>query len=1034
MKNKLSRILSLMLTLLMLFTFVAPLASCGPQENPTPGDCTEHVDTDGNGKCDNCNEEIKSEGDPDTATYTVVVESVGGLKMSDVTVYIHDAADPNEYASLARAKTDKNGVVTFTLSTDKTYTVELDGVQDGYKVEKRYNFSSTKTANVKLLSAPITDESIKDLSPDFYYEVGDVIHDFSINDVNGKTWNVSDVLKEQQLLVLNMWYITCGPCLSEFPYISQAYSQYNATHGNNGTNMIEIFAINDHGDPRAEINDFAKEPWNENYQSYDPVEFPIFKAEDSGYATGSFISKFFDSAATGYPVSVFIDRYGVICCIEIGALTNAKYWTNAFDHFTAENYKQQFVNYIEELTPIEKPNVPAPTPEEIDAAITGNRYGTDEKLNVSYHHEEDPDDAEYAWPFVVTTLDGVSAIKPSNYDKDNSYAILYADVYLKAGDALVFDYFSSTESTDILYVTVDGKDIYSISGMGDHDENGKPVWETCCTYVAQYDGWYEVGLTYLKDVSDYSGDDTVYISDLRVVTENEIDVETYIFRYAAFNPTSDKTAFDGYVEVVLGADGYYHVGTPDGPLLFANLLGYTNFDANKTVFERAYANTDDYGNIIFNYNGVNVFTQLEKYGTHASNSKMYGYTPITEELKNYLVQYTNDYRRTVGKAASENLWLQLCCYYNAYGPDVKQLENPIMGLSAQSAYEIELDTPVTVTYDKLLVPRGYLYKFVPTVSGVYRVNSDSEASVIGWIFVGDDVEWAAKGDRLLLTDSNQVERLCEDLVSVNYQIVCPSCEEIVTVYKKYDEDGNEIKPTSITCHNAQFESFACPEITDLSTLTEVSVKDYRNISIPAYFEAGVPYYIAVAYHNVEQLGSINFSIKYEAEKFDVFVQTSPDPFTYDVVGDEGMGMLIAGGVDLKLCDIEGCEACREVAIASGSDESTKYYHSVNKDGSLGYVVFADFYQYTPIFQSQSVLDLIKVGAFNFGEKVGDFTDDMRRYAEKMLNEPDHPERQGCVAVDAKLAEILQLAIHHHVFEDVLNGWSKFCYYYQQLGN
>jgi len=1033
MKNKLSRIIALMLVVLMMATALLPLTSCTP-DTPTPGDCESHIDADGNGLCDNCNEQIKTDGDPETATYTVAIESVGGLKMDGITVYIHDAADPNEYASIGRAKTDKNGIATFTLSTDKTYTVELDNVKDGYRVEKRYNFSSSRTASIKLMSAPITDETLDDLDDDFYYELGDVIHDFSITDVNGKEWNVSDVLKEQQLLVLNMWYITCSPCLTEFPYLSAAYSQYNAAHGNNGTNIVEIFAINDHGDPRGEIESFAKEPWNEKYQTYAPHEFPIFKAENSGYESGQFISKFFeDRSAAGYPVSVFIDRYGVICCIEVGALTNSKYWTNAFDHFTSDNYKQQFVEYIEELTPIEKPNVPAPTPEEIDAAITGNRYDTGDKIEVEYHHEQNPEDAEYAWPFVVTTLDGVPAIKPSNYDKDGSFAIVYADVYLKAGDALVFDYFSSTESEDVLYVIVDGKDIYSISGMSEYDENGKPIWETCCTYVAQYDGWYEVGITYLKDVADYVGDDAVYISNLRVVEESEIDVETYIFRYAAFNPTEDGTGFNGYADVVLGADGYYHVGTANGPLLFANLLGYTNYDSGKTVFERAYANTDDYGTVIFNYNGENVFIQFEKYGTYASNSNMYGYTPVTEELRNYLIQYTSDYRRTVGKAASENLWLQLCCYYDAYGTDGKQLENPIMGLSAQSAYDIELDTPVTVTYDRILIPRGYLYKFVPTVSGVYRVTSDCSSSVVGWIYVGDDTEWAALGSRILLTDSNEVERLCPDLTSVNYQIVCPNCEELVTVYKKYDEDGNEIVPTSVTCHNAQFSNYACPEITDLSGMTEVVVKDYRNISIPAYFEAGVPYYIAVAYHTVEEFGSFEFSVKYESESFDVFVQASPGPFTYDIVGDEQIGTLIAGGIDAKLCNIDGCEACREVAIASGSPETTKYYHSVNADGSLGYVVFADFYQYTSVFQSQSVLDLIEIGAFNFGVVDGDYTEEMRAYATKMLNEPDHPERQGCVAVDKQLAEILQLAIHHHVFEDVLNGWMKFCYYYKELG-
>ena len=808
MKSKLHRILSLLVLLCLVVTMVAPLAACNDEPDPTPTPDDTPGDTPGG------DTPVNPDGGTTTATYTVVVESVGGMPMKGVMVYIHDANDSNPYASVGRGKTDAKGKITFTLPTDKTYNVELDDVTDGYKVDDRYSFDATRTAAIRLLSAPITDESIGDLKDDFYYEIGDVIHDFTLEDINGKSWNVSDVLKEQQLLVLNLWYVGCSACMEEFPYMSRAYDKYNANHGNDGKNMVEIFAMNDHNDTYGQIKGFAEAPKTSSGVSYDAFNFPVFKTEDSGFATYSFIRKFFDTDSVGYPVSVFIDRYGVICCIEVGALVNEKYWTNAFDHFTAENYKQQLVERVEDLSPVEKPNIDMPSSEEIAGSLSGNYRDTEEKITVTYRPEEDPDDAEYAWPFITTTLNGTPCVKPSNYDKDGSYAIIYTDIELKAGDALAFDYFSSCESTDVMYVLVDGKDIYSIYGHGERDGEGNPIWETCCTYVAQNDGTYEVAFIYMKDIADYEGDDAVYLKNLRVIDQSEIDVETYIYRFAATNPTADKMGFQNYATVVYNpADGYYHVGTVDGPLLLANLLGYTNFDANKTVFERLYAQLDsNTGEPTFIVGGVEVFRKMEMHGSFASNSKMYGYAPVTEELRSYLVAYVDLYRRSVGKAPNENLWLSLCSYYDAYGTDGKQLENPIKGLSTQSAFDAKLDVDNTVTYEQILIPRGYLYKFVPTVSGVYRVTSNSTSSVIGMIFRGDDASWAENGSRIVHVDSQEGERLCVELTSTQYTVVCPDCGETVTVFKTYDDNGDEIAITEVICHNAQIKG--CATITD----------------------------------------------------------------------------------------------------------------------------------------------------------------------------------------------------------------------------
>ena len=974
MKTKLTRLLSLILVVFMLVGCLAPLTACKPDGPDSPDACS-HRDADDNGKCDECGEDF-SDGDESTegdgtATYTVRVTTQYGMVLSGVTVYVHEGTDPKVYNSVGRTRVDSTGKASFTLDSSKTYSVELDGVPEGYKVDERYTFDATKTADIKLASAPITDGSITDVD---CYEVGDVIHDFTITDINGKEYTVSEVLKEQQLLVLNLWYVKCSACVAEFPYMIKAYESYNELHGNDGKNIVEIFAINDHNDAIGSIRDFTVNIPNED-GTYTPsgLTFPTFKAEDSGFGSYELLRAFFeDDSATGYPVSAFIDRSGVICCIEVGAVTNAKAFTNAFDHFTAADYEQKLVNSIAEFTPVTRPNTSGSSMDEISDALTGNYRDTEDKLDVTYYLDKD----EYNWPYIVTTLGTDTCVRPTNKDVDNSFAILYAKVFLEAGDALAFDYFSSTQSTadgamDRMVLIVDGKDIYTIAGKGNLPaDNESADWATCYTYVAQNTGYYELAFCYLKDDADYVGEDAVFIKNLRAVDSSEIDTETYIFRYAATNPNDNGNGFNNYVNVVLSSkDGYYHVGSEDGPLLLAQLVDtYTQFDSSKTVFERLYTITDDYGENYFIVNGVDVFKQFEKYGNYASNSDMPGLCPVTEELMTYLQAYCEYFRLDVGESASDNLWLQLCCYYDAYGHGVTQKEDPIKGLATFSAYEAVLDQPNTVTYNQIVVPRGYLYKFVPTTSGVYRITSDADSLVVGWIFQSNvPADSFIAGDRIQLADTNEAERIVFELVFEGYKVTCPVCHEDTIWEKEFDSDGNEIVITEIECQNPDCmdEDRYATVITDLSSKETVHSIDHNNVSMLEYLEAGEAYYIAIAFHTVEELGSFEFTMSYVGEEFDKFVTVSPGPFTYIEGTDGSVGELIAGGVDVKFCDVDGCHDCAEVALAMGDAEGTKYYHAVNSDGSLGYVVFADLYRYTSTFPTQNVQDLLDLGAFNF---------------------------------------------------------------------
>ena len=989
--------------MVMLVACMAPLTSCG--DDPV---CTEHTDSDSNGKCDNCGANVEN-GDngggttDGKKTYTVTLKTPVGKSLSGVSVFIVDTENPD---FLKHAKTDDKGKATFELASKSTYAIELDNVPSGYVYDTQYPITATSTV-LTISSALRPDTGLAGVS----YKVGDIAHDATLTDPDGNKINFAEILKEKKAIVLNFWYTTCTYCVQEFPYIQSAYEEY-------GEN-IEVIAVNDYADDdNGDIQAFI--------EAYG-YTFPMVK--DSAGLQNAF-------GFTVAPCTVVIDRYGMITVMEIGAVLGTRYWHNLFDYLQSPTYDQQLLESIMELSPTIKPDVEMESSETIAGAINGS-----DDLKVTYHPETNPEDAEYSWPFITTTKDGVSCIKPSNQGVDSSYAIIYATVELKAGEALMFDYLSSTQADDIngyydtLYVIVDGNDICSIQGADEIEE-----WKKCCAYVALKDGTYEVGLCYIKDTSEGEGDvdDAVYITNLRTVAADEVDVESYIYREAATDMKEDHSGYNTYANIVLGADGYYHVGTPDGPILIAKLIDYSNFESDNYVSyrlynlpeDRVFKVTDAYGNT------VNKFNHLELYCSYASNASMYGLCPVTYELKTLLEAYVAMFANEAGKIPEENMWMQLCIYYDAYGTDGKQLEDPIKGLTSFSAYEAELSTEDNkvyneVTYKRVIMPRGYFYKFTPTVSGVYRVLTQSAYEVDGWIFTGSHDDWAILGDRRILVDSEQAERIVPQLLV----------------------DTN---------NDGKYEL------------------DTKNCTMVAYLEAGVDYYIDIAFYDTYQFGSFTFTVEYVGESFDMFAMASPGPFTYEINPDGSMGNLITGGIDVAL------------------GEDGYYYHKLgedeNGDAILGSLVYADLIMTSNIFPSHTMQQLINNGAFDFSKtetdleaiallnkygsdnnyaalrtywgsefeqrwetykmddivlgiyhgKGEDLTDEMQAIYDAAIQYTDsdktdivypegHPELQGCVAVNERLAEILQLLMNKYTFNNVADSWTKLCYYYQHLG-
>lgn len=877
------RLIALLVAILMLVsTLMVSLSSCADDGDSGDGSGGGTSDGSGNqgtgGSGDSGNQGTGGSGTggsgttPEMSTYTVKLETVGGMPIAGTTVYIYgfkdgtaDMTDFKDYCV-----TNAEGVATVSLDKTGSYAAVVDPGK-GYNAESHYPLVGA-TTSIKISTSLVTDTKVAGKT----LKLGDIMYDFAFTTTDGKTKTLKSYFDEgKEMVLLNFWFTTCDYCITEFPYMETVYGAYK--------DKVAIVAL-DQQDSAEEIKTFK----DSFYSTYD-VKLTFDMAKDNEGVTSAF-------GITGFPTSVVIDKYGTVALIESGALPSERAFRIIFDHFSAEDYKQQVVKSLADITPKIKPNVQMPSEDDMYAAFVkdaGTASATIDRNKISFAN--DPDD-EYSWPFIITLkhgagCDGVDCdgtacgaekcIVSTNVNYEDSYTQLFMNVTLEAGDVVAFDYFSSTErGADIMYVLVDKKDIYSISG-----ETDSGTFETCYAYVAKEAGEYEISVIYIKDDSDNVGEDRVYLKDLRICDIEDIDSDTFIYRFAAEN----ENAIGQYTEfpelVKSEVDGYYHVGTAEGPILLANLMGYTRFSGETTAYyiaiDKSYA------------------AEFINYCNYASNASVNGCCPVNEELMQLLKRVARD-----GDKEYENAWLEFCCYYEAYYDRdddgiPEQLEDPIKGLAPFSAYDAILsengtvtdpeDFPNSVYYNRVIMPRGLLYRFRPTESGTYKITSYSMGGgTNGWIFVNRDLETR---ESTWLTYSN--------------------------VYRP-----SEVNPEDENCY------------------------------MIAYLEAGVDYYIDIAFYDVYEVGEIKFKLeKIGDEGYHRFTLASPGYFTYIETESGGNNGIIAGGIEVE----------------KGADG---YYREKRSDGKVGSFLYADFTYSTLIFD-KSISKMIELEGFNFGKTEGD---------------------------------------------------------------
>lgn len=702
--KKIFKVLSILFAFACLFT----LASCDskkPVDNNTgdSGNNDSGNNDSGNndsGNNDSGNNDSGNNGSTDSnkLDYVVEVKSINGKPIKDCAVIFKQ-----DGKTVKQGTTGKDGTITYNLDKN-IYNVSVIPAE-GYSIN---SISSNKTDLLGSKIEVVCDAELisSDAPAGTVYTQGDIMYDFTLENTKGDKFNLATLLETKKAVILNFWYADCYWCNQEFPFMQEAYSSsYKLADATTRkySEDIAILAVNPGIDDNATIN---------NIKSQYGITFDMVLSDKD------FASYF---SVTAFPTTVIIDRYGLVAEIEGGAITSALKWTDSFDTYISDEYVPKWDGTTgEDGSVVERPKPTIKWPEAgvLESVACGtNKDGS--KFEVTFRPEDNKEDAEYSWPWIVSE-DGKSII-PSNELIDGSFSMLYFDVTLKENQTLVFDYLCSTEEYDVLYVIVNNSIATSISGISPNKE-----WEKSYAYTAIENDEYEFCLCYMKDGSTSTGDDKIYINNMRIVDSSDIDKETYIFRECAtgnINIVNDTYA--KYVTVVYNEeDGYYHVGTKTGPLLLADLISGTNWNGDS-LYEMSIEE-----NIVVD--GVNYHNLIETYASYANNSSI-GYTPVTEELAQALKVITKAYG-SAAAASNANQWLELCVYYSAYGTGGKELANPIVGLAPFAAYQFNEYNEASATFDRVIVPRGYVFEFTPTTSGVYKFYSKGELKTDFWLF------------------------------------------------------------------------------------------------------------------------------------------------------------------------------------------------------------------------------------------------------------------------------------------------------------
>lgn len=888
----------------------------------------------------------------------IKVVSMGGISLPEVQVTVKK--DGKDYAT---GVTNKNGEWSVRFKSG-TYTAEITGgLPVGYSAEESYKLDTSKEViTLGVTSSVITDEQIP---ANKKYLVGDVMYDFTLERAfsyavnNGRTpqeIKLSDVLKEKKAVLLNFFYTTCYWCNEEYPSMRDAYNEYS--------DDLEILAIDNYGTDTETL--VINEVINK--------KVPFYMAMDNAGVVSHFDMR-------GYPTSVMIDRYGVVCELS-ETILDVDVWRNWFKKYTAEDYSQDINigNNVEDETTF-IPDSPEDFNAEMPASSAINDRINKTGVSVSFTEEDTQIDNEgnvrkSAWPW--NFADDGQSIAPTNTGHRGTTAIIYASLNLPENTVLAFDYkVSMDESEDRFYVAVDGR-----GGIGKQTvlDFGNKDWQKGIAYVSLEAGTHEIAFIYYRGSVNGKYDDNVYVKNLRFEPLSSLDnVEGFDMPYFAARLNNYQTGgFDVYSSVYLNTeDGFYHVGDENAkkatdPVLLADMYSATPYFSNpkESLFNK-YISTDN-----CTFGNTNYYNLMKSYAVYSSNSDIKGLVPVTPELQKALnALYNNE--NTPGQLHYSNKgWLEFCVFYMHYGKG-EGYGNIIEGLAYFTAIEAHETTnePNTgnlneVTFDRIYMPRGLLYKFVPSESGVYKFGGVSKEGTDAWLF-DDSLKYA------------------------------PSIQD-------------EIKSSG-------FDDYVRDDIDYVYDPDDVLAYDFQ---IYHYLEQGKTYYVMPAFHVVEEIGSFKFRIDYVGEEHYLLTSATAGYYTLDENGKITLQVYATPewrdiGDEKVLYDSKSARPIY-CDFTSASRMFTPYSLEKLLSGSIANA--KNYFNLTGT--SITIDDTVYEGK--------DYTATMKEYLAKAKDKDKKDELYGMVEVDWELQIILKLLYTKYIGVDDEFEWLKACWFYEHI--
>ena len=147
---------------------------------------------------------------------------------------------------------------------------------------------------------------------DIGVQAGQTMPDFTVPLTDGTTATLSELLKDKDLVVLNLFASWCGPCEREFPEMEEVYLA--------NRDRMEIVSVSAYPDDTMEIISA--------YKASHGLSFPMgLSGEDLSYLK-----------IPGYPTTILIDRDGKVGFIRVGAFVDKADFESKVDYFLSADY------------------------------------------------------------------------------------------------------------------------------------------------------------------------------------------------------------------------------------------------------------------------------------------------------------------------------------------------------------------------------------------------------------------------------------------------------------------------------------------------------------------------------------------------------------------------------------------------------------------------------------------------------------------------------------------------------------------------